>query len=52
MTPYRIRDLAAVQSDIAELTIVQLSQRFEGRPAIQISGDSVRPIPDLAGQSA
>ena len=47
-TPDRLLDVAAHQSDIAEFTIVQLSQRFDRRPAIQIGCDGMRPNPDPA----
>jgi hypothetical protein len=51
-TPYRKLDVAAGQSDIAQFTIVQLPQRFDGRPAIQIGDDCVRPNPEPAERSA
>jgi hypothetical protein len=50
--PYRKLDVAAGQSDIAQFTIVQLPQRFDGRPAIQIGDDCVRPNPEPAERSA
>lgn len=50
--PDSLLDMAAHQPDVAEFAIVQLPQRFDRRPAIQVSYDCVRPNPEPAERSA
>jgi hypothetical protein len=51
-TKDRLVDMAAHQPDIAEFTIVQLPQRFDRRPAIQIRRKPKRPSREPAEKSA
>jgi hypothetical protein len=51
-TSDRIFDLAARQADVAEFTIVHLSQRFDRRTAVQMVYERLCPNPEPAGKSA
>src|SRR5436190_7896384 len=50
--PDRALDMAAADADVAQLTIIHRTQRFDGLAAYQVAGKAVRPVAEQADESA
>jgi hypothetical protein len=51
-TANRVLDMAACQSNVAEVTIIHLPKRFDRRTAVQIVYERLCPNPEPAEKSA
>src|SRR5215510_9872528 len=52
LAPHRLFDMAAGDADVAQLTIVHRSQRFDRFPAYPIRGKAIGQIAEHTGETA